>query len=74
MDLSTEESGPKFPNVFVQLTGEDGNAVLILGKVRRALKEDPDAGPEAADEFFAEATSGDYDHLLATCMRWVDVG
>jgi len=24
------------------------------------------------DAFFAEATSGDYDHLLQTTMRWVD--
>jgi hypothetical protein len=23
--------------------------------------------------FQAEATSGDYDHLLQTCMKWVDV-
>lgn len=25
------------------------------------------------DQFRKEATSGDYDHLLQTCMRWVDV-
>jgi hypothetical protein len=25
------------------------------------------------DAFFAEATSGDYDHLLATCMRWFEI-
>jgi hypothetical protein len=24
------------------------------------------------DRFFAKATSGDYDHLLHTTMRWVD--
>jgi hypothetical protein len=24
------------------------------------------------DEFFAAATSGDYDHLLHTTMAWVD--
>jgi hypothetical protein len=24
------------------------------------------------DEYYAEATSGDYDHLLQTTMRWVD--
>jgi hypothetical protein len=26
----------------------------------------------AVDAFFAEATSGDYDHLLQTTMAWVD--
>jgi hypothetical protein len=24
------------------------------------------------DDYFAEATSGDYDHLLQTTMRWVN--
>jgi hypothetical protein len=27
---------------------------------------------EERDEFAREATSGDYDHLLQTCVRWVD--
>jgi hypothetical protein len=27
---------------------------------------------EEVDAFFAEATSGDYDHLLQTTMAWVD--
>jgi hypothetical protein len=62
---------PKFPDVQVQLTGEDGNAFAILGAVSQALKR---AGHrEAADEFYKEATSGDYDHLLQTAMRYVDV-
>jgi len=65
-------SDPKFPNVKVQLTGGDGNAFAVLGKVRKALKR---AGVDRAqiDEFTAEATACDYNHLLATCMRWVDV-
>jgi hypothetical protein len=28
---------------------------------------------EERDAFMAEATSGNYDHLLATCMVWLDV-
>ena len=24
------------------------------------------------DQFFKEATKGDYDHLLTTCMKWFD--
>ena len=27
---------------------------------------------EEIDAYFAEATSGDYDHLLHTTMAWVD--
>ena len=61
---------PKYPNVRVRLVGEDGNAWAILGRVNAALQH---AGIDKAerDAFFAEATSGDYDHLLATVIRWV---
>jgi hypothetical protein len=62
---------PKFPDVTVQLTGEDGNGFFIAGRVRKALER---AGHrEAAAEFFKEALSGDYDHLLQTAMAYVDV-
>jgi hypothetical protein len=27
---------------------------------------------QCLDQYYAEATSGDYDHLLQTTMRWVD--
>jgi hypothetical protein len=61
----------KFPDVQVRLTGEDGNAFAIIGKVSKALKR---AGHgDAAAEFQAEAMSGDYNHLLATAMDYVDV-
>lgn len=65
-------SNIKYPNVKVQLTGTDGNAFAILGKVQRALRKG-NASPSDVTEFFNEATSGDYDHLLQTCMRWVVV-
>lgn len=62
----------RHPEVEVQLIGEDGNAFAVLGAVRSALRQ---AGvPKAElDEFMAEATSGDYDHLLTTATRWVSV-
>lgn len=61
---------PKHPNVVVNLVGEDGNAFAILGRVEKALRG---AGVDAGErkEFQSEATSGDYDHLLNTVMRWV---
>lgn len=60
----------KFPDVHVQLTGENGNAFAIIGAVKKALER---AGHrEAAAEFMTEAMSGDYDHLLQTAMAYVE--
>jgi len=74
-DLPTDdpvnEAGPKYP-VTVQLTGQDGNAFFILGRVQAGLRR---AGvPEdEVNAYYAEATAGDYGHLLRTTMRWVEV-
>lgn len=62
----------KHPEVKVQLVGTDPNAFSELGICRRAavragLKQDE------INQFMDEATSGDYDHLLGTCMQWFDV-
>lgn len=62
----------RYPNVTVQLTGNDGNAYAIIGTVIRGLKE-ADVSVEERDAFREEATSGDYDHLLQTAMKWVAV-
>ncbi len=59
-------------NVSVKLTGEDGNAFAILGKVSQALRR-AGVSKEDREAFRQEATSGDYDNLLATAMRWVEV-
>lgn len=53
-----------------RLIGEDGNAFAIIGRVTTALRK---AGQkDKVDAFMKEATSGDYDHLLATCLEYVD--
>ena len=63
---------PKYPNITVELIGKDGNAFNILGICRRAMKRAH--LPESEIETFtAEATSGNYDHLLATCCEWFEV-
>lgn len=63
---------PKYPDVTVQLSGHDGNAFAIMGRVARALKQ---AGipQEKIREYTDESMSGDYDHLLITAMSWVEV-
>lgn len=62
----------RHPEVEVELEGSDGNAFVILGKVGGAMRRAGVPKTEI-DEFHAEAQSGDYDHLLQTCMKWVDV-
>lgn len=63
---------PKYPDIEVQLSGEDGNAFSIIGRVCKAMRR---AGvpKDTIDKFTEEATDGDYDHLLQTCMKWVEV-
>ena len=63
----------KYPEVYVPLVGEDGNAYAILGRVSKALKRAGVSKEEVA-EFHAEATSGDYDNLLRTVISWVSEG
>ena len=63
---------PKYPDIEVGLTGTDGNAFAIIGKVSKALRR-AGVDAETREEFTEEATSGDYDHVLITAMKWVDV-
>jgi hypothetical protein len=58
--------------VKVKLVGEDGNAYQILGRVMGAMRA---AGvpKETIDEYYQEATSGDYSNLLRVTLRYVDV-
>ena len=62
----------KYPNIKVQLSGRDGNAFAILGNVSRALRKNGILENEI-ETFCDEAKSGDYDHLLQTCVKWVNV-
>jgi hypothetical protein len=62
----------KYPNIKVRLTGQSGNAFAIIGAVKQALKRAKVPGAEI-HEFVNEATSGDYNNVLQTAMRWVDV-
>lgn len=73
-------SGPRYPEVVVQLSGVDGNAFNLMGIVRRALrlhlKEEgrtPEVIKATCEAFVTEAMGGDYDNLLRVCMAWVTV-
>lgn len=67
----TNDNNAPLTDAVVVLTGTDGNAFAILGKMRRAILKSNH--PELIDQFMADATSGDYDHLLAICFRYVTV-
>ncbi len=59
---------PKYPDITIPLVGEDGNAFSILGRVKRIMRRN---GIESEwQSFHSEATSGDYDNLLVTVLRW----
>ena len=66
------ESPIKYPNIHVQLTGNDGNAFMVLGLCQRAAKNGGLSEKEIG-EFFQEAQGKDYEHLLNVCMRWFTI-
>jgi hypothetical protein len=64
--------GVTYPDVTVQLTGQDGNVFNIIGQVAKALRRQ--VSREAADAFTKEAFQSDsYDAVLQLAMRTVEV-
>ncbi len=68
--MSTKQ-GIRYPDVHVQLTGQDGNIFYIMGRVRGALKR-AGVSEDVISEFVTELTSSDsYDAALGVVMKWV---
>ena len=63
---------PEHPAVKVQLSGADNNALAVMATVSAALRR-AGVSDEEITLFLEESTSGDYDDLLVTAMKWVDV-
>lgn len=61
----------KYP-VKVRLSGTDGNAFAIMAKVSGAMRK-AKVPRDEIDEYMRESMSGDYDHLLATACKYVEV-
>lgn len=63
---------PKYPTVKVgiDLMGPDGNAFVVLERVRKALSLSG-VTKEEIEDFTDEATTGDYENLLRVCASWV---
>jgi len=62
----------KYPNITIQLTGEDGNAFAILARCKIAMRR-VDIDKIEVESFMKEATSGNYDNLLMTCTKWFNI-
>ena len=62
----------KYPDIKVKLLGQDGNAFMIIGRVRQALAK-ANVSLKERDAFTEEAMSGDYAHVLATVAEWVEI-
>lgn len=60
-------------DIEVQLSGTDGNAFMVMGAVTRELRK-AGVSSDEIDKYREESMSGDYDNLLVTAMRWVNVG
>lgn len=70
-----QEITPSLTNhIQVELSESDGNAYSILGRCQKALKRsNVDNKNEIWNFIYEEATSGDYNHLIQTMMKWFDV-
>jgi len=53
----------------LKLTGEDGNAFMILAKARRVA----DKNKMDWKKIYEEATSGDYSHLISVMSEYFEV-
>jgi len=76
--LNSAMASPGLPDNYTQpevdsgeLVGTDGNAFAVMGFVTNALR---DAGNDQSvvDAYVANATSGDYNHLLQVSMAYLD--
>jgi len=65
-------SGPRYPQVKVQIAGASGGFYPTVAVVQAAMRR---AGIplEELSNFCAEAAETQEDNLLRTCLRWVDV-
>ena len=62
----------KYDNIEVALSGQDGNAVAIMGRVATALRRASVSQAEI-EQFLDESISGDYNNVLRTAHKWVSV-
>jgi hypothetical protein len=70
MKPSTE---PKYPDVTVRLTGTDGNAFALIGRVRSALREAGVSNHEIQEFVFTATQQESYEQLLQFLIKTANV-
>lgn len=70
--VSYDDGAVLYPDIYVQLSGVDGNAGSLMGAVATALKDHRVPATEI-QQFRIECMSGDYVALIRTCQEWVNV-
>jgi hypothetical protein len=63
---------PKYPNISVSLSDIDGNAFNIMANITKALRKN-DVSDEQIEQYLAESTASDYNNLLSTASKWVNI-
>ena len=53
------------------LVGVDGNAFSVMGYVAKAMRNEGKTR-EQIDAYYADAKSGDYNHLLSVSFQMID--
>lgn len=66
---------PFFPSQRIDITGPDGNAFAIMGRLSSIFRQCGGSVAGASwDEVRDEMMSGDYDNLLDVARRYVHIG
>ena len=64
--------GTNIPKPKVELSGTDGNAYFVMGKIRKALVR-AKVPKEVVDEYIEISKSGDYGKVIATASEYADI-
>ena len=67
-----KSSMAKYPGIQVQLVGTDGNAFTIIGKIMREMRNHG-VNEKEINKYKKDSMSGDYDNVLRTAIKWVDI-
>ena len=62
----------KYPEIEVELLGHDSNAFFMIGKTAKMMQR-ANLPKEEIALFKEEAMSGDYNHVLTTILKWVEI-
>lgn len=63
---------PKFPNIEVDFSEQDGNALMIMGAVTKAMRRGGCSDDEI-NEYRKAAKSGDYDNVIRVTDETVTI-